>query len=824
MLMFLKKLDKLDLSEMIVLCYDSRLEYYCNFYGYNAMYSTFYKRVMLLVGFMVTFLIAGCSGSTALGSSGNNTAPTIRLTASASYPASQSIAYTAYVVITNISTYNATGLSYAIENDATGGASISSGQCSSINAGESCAVTISVAANSNPGSFTVVASGSGVFVSLVKSTTKKLEKLAGIRAAPSDSGSVIGLSSIPANATESLYIFPAVSTIIPNQGESTLMAVSVLVRESSATFNQMVLKLNGAAVEVETYPALSNASYAAGDVVTLFFSIPASATTGMSYSITLTTEMNGNPVCTSNCSNTSTVKIAASNTGILAINPNNANMSINNTSQAITMSNTGESSISLISLPQITPPFALQSGTNTCTSEGSGTGNGMLEPGANCSFTISYTPDNQSVGESNFIVTYNNGQTTESESFSLSVLGYAHIQLTDVVLNPAESSGVGSIESAFQIGVQTPGQTMTLTYTNTGTGTANNFKVESATLSAGYSINANNCNNIALPSTSGLNTCTLILNVATQTEGAENLSLESSSIQVSYTDQVNSYTNQSIHWINVNNNNLPQNMVYLSLFTLPPCNPCIIFMTESGYTGDLKDGGTTAANYPGIPADSGVHGGDAICQYAAYNTPGTLIPAGKTFKALLVSDTRYPCGANGECSGANASDWPLYPDTQYLTTTGVSDIAFLTNTNSIFGCTYSKDRLVNPAGVLSTQVEFWMGVNGFTTGAVIGTTSEIPKWTYFNNSAVWTPSNNWSTYTDRTCSNWTSGASGGDPTGWIGDNGNSLDADITTASLVASEGWSTDDALVAASPNFISRWVYEYKWCSDTRALVCVER
>ncbi len=82
----------------------------------------------------------------------------------------------------------------------------------------------------------------------------------------------------------------------------------------------------------------------------------------------------------------------------------------------------------------------------------------------------------------------------------------------------------------------------------------------------------------------------------------------------------------------------------------------IIFITHNFYTGNLKDAGGGA---------TGEAGADAICQAEAYESD-SVIPSGLTFKALIVTSSRYPCDSTGNCGGSAAADWPLNAGDSYL--------------------------------------------------------------------------------------------------------------------------------------------------------------
>ncbi|MCX7114663.1 MAG: DUF1554 domain-containing protein [Gammaproteobacteria bacterium] len=122
--------------------------------------------------------------------------------------------------------------------------------------------------------------------------------------------------------------------------------------------------------------------------------------------------------------------------------------------------------------------------------------------------------------------------------------------------------------------------------------------------------------------------------------------------------------------------------------------PAIIFITQTGYSGDLN--GTTGA--------------DALCNNEAYGA-GSQVPPGRTFKALLVSSTRYPCSnpngnTVGGCLGIFQKDWPLVPNTVYYQPNGAT-VFNTVNENGVF-----DDEVVTLQDVQgnASVAQFWSGV------------------------------------------------------------------------------------------------------------------
>ena len=240
----------------------------------------------------------------------------------------------------------------------------------------------------------------------------------------------------------------------------------------------------------------------------------------------------------------------------------------------------------------------------------------------------------------------------------------------------------------------------------------------------------------------------------------------------------------------------------------------IIFVTANAYSGNLESGGGVAfaGSIPGIPAASGVQGGDAICQYEASQAglPGT-------YTALLVSSTRYPCNGSGVCGESGASDWHVRSSQTYVTTDDLQTVILTSDPNGIFENNYAQNQIKTPSGSsLATNV--WSGINGILTGSTVDSASSITGWSYANNSATWT-GGAWDQYADDTCSDWTS--SSGNVV--IGDTGNDPDSNFSTAGLNIYAGYSSPNAndLVANHP---SRWVTNISSCNNASGLICIQQ
>ena len=228
---------------------------------------------------------------------------------------------------------------------------------------------------------------------------------------------------------------------------------------------------------------------------------------------------------------------------------------------------------------------------------------------------------------------------------------------------------------------------------------------------------------------------------------------------------------------------------------IPFTSTSYIFITPDAHNGDF----------------GGVLGADAVCQAKAYE-PGSLLPSGLQFKALLVSGSRFPCDATGACGGANAMDWPLFAG-QLVKNPDNSPFNQV-NSNSVFDGAVTT--LMTPEGALDDTSFFWGGIQSILTNS---TGTGIVAWAfadvnpasdsveYFNNLA--------------TCTNWTS-ASGIDG-GSVGKAGQ--DESVPQGSALANT-WGNYYYFTNAQDAFLSNiWSYSsILSCNNSSLykLVCV--
>lgn len=231
-----------------------------------------------------------------------------------------------------------------------------------------------------------------------------------------------------------------------------------------------------------------------------------------------------------------------------------------------------------------------------------------------------------------------------------------------------------------------------------------------------------------------------------------------------------------------------------------PCNPCHSFMTVGTYSGNLSSHCTGASCLNLV--ESGIRGADVICQNEAknYNITGV-------YKALVLSEQRYPCDASGSCSESHQQNWVIYANTTYKnlleSTIGVSNDKYTLPDPSTYVPTYAAGTIINKN--LDTVI-FFMGIS---VGYVNDNETDIDAWSPFNIN------NNVSGYSANNCNNWTSDdavnqGGCGYSSGWFGTNGN---ANNWYA------GWGNP------SPNYtFNTWMNSSNSCASKQNLVCVQQ
>lgn len=205
----------------------------------------------------------------------------------------------------------------------------------------------------------------------------------------------LSLAKIPENSSQ-FYILPESQTLNKSSSGSTDAYISVLVESNATPFNDLrLVDINGKNLNATLIGTLTNTEpYAVNSyMVTIPNNISMQQIQVNSYN-------NSTAICTSSCSNVATINLVQANFGILQVQPYSFSMSPTYLTQVVTLTNTGNASLSG-SLPSFSAPFSITN--NTC-------GNTYtLAPSVKCSFTLNYTVTSSS-GQSSFVFSYNNNQ------------------------------------------------------------------------------------------------------------------------------------------------------------------------------------------------------------------------------------------------------------------------------------------------------------------------------------------------------------------------------------------------------------------------------
>ncbi len=431
------------------------------------------KYILNLCIICFTLVLSACGGaSSSPGGSGGGSSSNVALSLAAptQFPAGQPQPINITLTMTNTSNVNATNLVYSVPSSTnyTGvditinPTGISGNNCTNIAAGASCVFTATIAANANPGSFTVVATPDAA-------TTSRLQKVA--KVATSNSISVtanLALVSIPNNTPNyQFYVLPVGQTVNQNSDGTATAQVSIFVESTASAFTSIQL--------VDSLGNPLNATLV-GELATAPYSVNTYQVTIPSGTAVQNIQALSNACTTlfpaqNACSNNTQVTVAVNGTGILQIQPNSFNMSPSYTSQVVTLNNIGTAAISGIDYSGIASPFSISSSQNTC--------GATLAAGASCAFTLTYTPSTGS-GQASFLLGYNNGIASSNSSVTIPYAGTSGSPYAIVNANPSTLT------------LNSANTQETITLTNVGTAVANTINVPSS-LPSGLVLVGNNC-------------------------------------------------------------------------------------------------------------------------------------------------------------------------------------------------------------------------------------------------------------------------------------------------------------------------------------------
>ncbi len=350
------------------------------------------KYIKNLLGAFVLVSLAACSGSGSCPPStnggGSNSELSLAITAPDQYPAG--VAVTAYLTMTNTSNVNATNLTYEVPNNTnyTGAeitiANDSTQPCKNILAGQSCTFPATIAANSHPGSFTVIATPNTTNTNKSNQILASIKSVIGLKVDALSLTANIGLTNVPANSQSGAngITFLYSQTIAASESEPTKIAIVAVVNSASAgTFNTINLTdsvhnpLNFTVSSGNSGKGLTNLTQ--GSIVTFLLTIPAGITNYEFYA--QTKEDN---IVVSNGATANLIGLSNASTGILAVKPTNFSLSASSsyTSQIVTYTNIGNAAITHLAVDTPEGPFSL---SNNCSN--------TLAAGASCTVTLTST-------------------------------------------------------------------------------------------------------------------------------------------------------------------------------------------------------------------------------------------------------------------------------------------------------------------------------------------------------------------------------------------------------------------------------------------------
>jgi hypothetical protein len=427
--------------------------------------NTFRNLVIAALGAVVLSACGGAGSCTTCSS--NSTANTgsldkLSMAAPSSYPAA--IAVTVPVVVTNNGTETINNLNYTIDaaSNTTGGTitiqAASAASCRIIAAKASCTLNADIAATpaSHPGSFSVAtsqgAAKSGISAFLASSVLSVNVN--------------IGLVQMPTNTSsgaDGLTLYYPTAIVGTANGTTQVIVTAVVTSANAGTFNTIQLvdgngnPLNYSVISGSSGTGMTNLAY--GSVVSFLVTVPSGSS---QVQFKAQTAANGTVVSTSANSNTILVTNPATPTGIMSVSPNYFNLTPNNESQIITLSNSGNGAISSLSF---TPSLPLTELSNTC-----GT---TLAAGATCQYVVKFNKDIPQAGTSGVTVNYNNGSTSQSATATVNYTGVDPIAgLTITSDNP---------NFDFTTRTSTPSQTSLVTLTNSGNSDESGFSFSPVT-------------------------------------------------------------------------------------------------------------------------------------------------------------------------------------------------------------------------------------------------------------------------------------------------------------------------------------------------------
>lgn len=344
------------------------------------------------------------------GGGGSGSAASLSVTAPDQYPSGN--ATTAYLTITNTSNVSVNNVLYAVSEINSTGAVISidsdsAASCVNLAATNSCVLKVNIGANSHPGSFAVTATSAAqdraTFVG-------KMKSLVGLDSNVSVLTTHIGLTTMPANQQSGAngISFLYSPTISPDSnGTSQLSVVAVVNSNVASNFNTINLTTSsGSLLDFSVLSGNSgngSTNLTPGSIVTFTLKIPAGSSSP--YTFYAQTMENGSLVDQGSSPNS--INIGSATQGVLVVQPTGFNLSAseNYLTQVITYTNTGNGTISGLSIS--TPATPVSIAANDCQT--------TLEVGRSCLVVVTLGATGGIGGSGSLVATYSGGNSVKSE-------------------------------------------------------------------------------------------------------------------------------------------------------------------------------------------------------------------------------------------------------------------------------------------------------------------------------------------------------------------------------------------------------------------------
>lgn len=372
-------------------------------------------QIKKLLGALVIFILTACSNSGGISSNsdqnGGAGSTSLSVTAPDQYPAG--VATTAYLTISNNSTASTNNLVYSVPSASNNTGAVisvnsdSANSCRNLSAAASCILKVNIDSNSHPGSFAVTATSANQTNATLIS---KIKSAIGLNSEAIVLKTNIGLTTIPTNTQTGAngISFLYSSTIAPeSSGPTQLSVVAVVNQNAGSNFNTINLTTaNGTPLDFSVLSGNSGSgltNLSPGSIITFVLSIPAGASTP--YSFYAQTMDNGTLVSQSNTANQ--INIGSSSKGVLTVQPTGFTFSAseNYLTQIITYTNTGNATISNLSVQTPIAPISIIA--NDCQAS--------LEVGRSCIVVLNSSATTGSSGSGSLVATYNGGSSVISQ-------------------------------------------------------------------------------------------------------------------------------------------------------------------------------------------------------------------------------------------------------------------------------------------------------------------------------------------------------------------------------------------------------------------------